>query len=188
MVLQATGTAISLQDLQTEFGGTNPIGMDEYYTNAVSAYTNGVVGLVATGTAISMDLFYGKAKVAVMKTVTLTTGTFSAPGSPGGWFSYNSPAITMPSDYKTLVSWDLTFYAYKNNTSYGWAYAGIGINGVGGVGVAGATYTAQSIVRYWTNQTTALPAANTSFTCYVSFYTYPNLSNCYFTLTIRYYA
>jgi hypothetical protein len=49
MALQTSG-AISLADIQTEFGGSNPIGLDEYY---------GVgVGIPASGT-LSIDDFYG---------------------------------------------------------------------------------------------------------------------------------
>jgi hypothetical protein len=50
MVLQSSG-AISLNDIQTEFGGTNPIGINEYYDAAD--------GVPASG-EISFDDFYGK--------------------------------------------------------------------------------------------------------------------------------
>jgi hypothetical protein len=50
MPLQSSG-AISLSQIQTEFGGSNPISLSEYY-NAAS-------GIPASGT-ISMNQFYGK--------------------------------------------------------------------------------------------------------------------------------
>jgi len=50
MVLQSSG-AISLNDIQTEFGGTNPIGINEYY--------NAADGVPASG-EISFGDFYGK--------------------------------------------------------------------------------------------------------------------------------
>jgi hypothetical protein len=50
MVLQSSG-AISLDDIQTEFGGTNPIGTSEYYGAAS--------GIPSSGT-ISFSQFYGK--------------------------------------------------------------------------------------------------------------------------------
>ena len=50
MTLQSSG-AISLADVQTEFGGSNPIGIDEYYGRAA--------GIPASGT-ISLNDFYGK--------------------------------------------------------------------------------------------------------------------------------
>jgi hypothetical protein len=61
MVLQSTG-AISLADLQTEFGGANPIDFSEYYLNATTGYTSGVSGIPNIGSAISLNQFYTKAK------------------------------------------------------------------------------------------------------------------------------
>jgi len=53
MTLQSSG-AISLADVQTEFGGSNPIGINEYYGVAS--------GVPASGT-ISLYDFYGKSAV-----------------------------------------------------------------------------------------------------------------------------
>jgi len=50
MTLQSSG-AISLANVQTEFGGSNPIGINEYYGRAA--------GIPASGT-ISLYDFYGK--------------------------------------------------------------------------------------------------------------------------------
>jgi hypothetical protein len=50
MTLQSSGP-ISLANVQTEFGGTNPIGINEYYGAAA--------GVPASGT-ISLNDFYGK--------------------------------------------------------------------------------------------------------------------------------
>ena len=50
MALQTSG-AISLNDIQTEFGGSNPISLSEYYGAAS--------GIPSSG-AISMNQFYGK--------------------------------------------------------------------------------------------------------------------------------
>jgi hypothetical protein len=57
MVLQSIGP-ISLSNIQTEFGGTNPIQMSEYYRG------NGLVQstqIPTSGTPISFSLFYGLA-------------------------------------------------------------------------------------------------------------------------------
>jgi hypothetical protein len=59
MVLQASG-AISLADIQTEFGGTNPISMDEYYVGGTYV-PSGTTVLPTSGT-IGMNSFYGRAK------------------------------------------------------------------------------------------------------------------------------
>ena len=60
MPTPSTGQAISFSDIQTEFGGTNPIGIDEYYQNAATTYTSGVAGIPNTGAIISLNMFYGK--------------------------------------------------------------------------------------------------------------------------------
>jgi hypothetical protein len=64
MALQSTG-AISLANIQTVFGGTNPISLSEYYANANPSYTSGVSGIPNIGSAISLSQFYGKAKPVV---------------------------------------------------------------------------------------------------------------------------
>ena len=45
MPTPVSGQPISLYDIQTEFGGRNHIGIDEYYQNAVPGYTLGVTGI-----------------------------------------------------------------------------------------------------------------------------------------------
>lgn len=44
MVLQSIGE-ISFSDLQTEFGGVNPIEIIEYYQNSSTGYTTNVSGI-----------------------------------------------------------------------------------------------------------------------------------------------
>jgi hypothetical protein len=60
MVLQASG-AISLADIQTEFGGTNPIGMNEYYTGGT--YVDSTATTIPTSGAINLNHFFGKSKI-----------------------------------------------------------------------------------------------------------------------------
>lgn len=59
MALQSSG-AISLSDIQTEFGGSNPISLSEYYRGG--AYTTGNNTGVPTSGQIQMDDFYGATK------------------------------------------------------------------------------------------------------------------------------
>lgn len=65
MTLQSSG-AISFSQLQTEFGGANPISMSEYYAGGanVPSSTSGVNGAVPTSGTISMSKFYGTSDVA----------------------------------------------------------------------------------------------------------------------------
>lgn len=60
MTLPSSGP-LSLTDIQTEFGGTNPIGMNEYYAGGglVPAGTSGTYGAVPSSGALSVQNFYG---------------------------------------------------------------------------------------------------------------------------------
>jgi hypothetical protein len=56
---------LSLTDIQTEFGGTNPIGLSEYYAGGglVPAGTTGTYGAVPSSGTISIQNFYGTANL-----------------------------------------------------------------------------------------------------------------------------
>ena len=56
MALQSSG-AISLSDIQTEFGGSNPISLSEYYRGG--AYVTSNNGNVPTSGVITLSNFYG---------------------------------------------------------------------------------------------------------------------------------
>ncbi len=60
MTLPTTG-ALSLNDIQTEFGGTNPISLSEYYAGGglVATGISGTNGAVPSSGAISISNFYG---------------------------------------------------------------------------------------------------------------------------------
>jgi hypothetical protein len=127
----------------------------------------------------------------LIKVFSVTTGLFSAPGISGQDTRYNAPAITLPSDFNNLQSWDLKFYAYKNYSNFGFAYPDIGIKNAAGTvlanyGISGGTHLAHSIERLITAKTNPLGSANDSLNCYLKIFTYGNLVNCYFVLTIRY--
>ena len=62
MVLATTGV-IKFSDIQTEFGGTNPIKLSEYYTDNASGYTAGITGIPSSGNTLNISVFRGKAKV-----------------------------------------------------------------------------------------------------------------------------
>ena len=62
MAIPASG-ALSLADIQTEFGGANPIGLNEYYAGGtyVPSGTSGTYGAVPSSGTISIQNFYGTA-------------------------------------------------------------------------------------------------------------------------------
>ena len=87
MALQTSG-AISLANVQTEFGGSNPISMSEYY--AGGSYVPSGTGSVATSSTITISSFYGTSNKAPAGSQTFTSsGTFTVP------IGYTSVTICM---------------------------------------------------------------------------------------------
>ena len=80
MPLQSSGS-ITFANIQTEFGGTNPIGINEYYLNGTSGYVtgSGAVGIPTSG-QISINQFYGKSKVVANTVPTAVATDFSYGG------------------------------------------------------------------------------------------------------------
>ena len=91
MALQASG-AISLTDIATEFGGTTPHSLSEYYSAAA--------GLPASG-AITFDDFYGLSSAITVTDVELLLVTLTICKHFPSW----EPAIQSP----TLTSMPLYF-------------------------------------------------------------------------------
>jgi hypothetical protein len=60
MALPASGT-ITLADIQTEFGGSNPIGLNEYYRNGAYVTANNTG--VPTSGQISVSNFYNTVRL-----------------------------------------------------------------------------------------------------------------------------
>jgi hypothetical protein len=69
MVLPTSGP-LSLNDIQGEFGGTNPISLSEYYAGGafVPAGTSGTNGPVPSSGTISISNFYGTSNVVISVT------------------------------------------------------------------------------------------------------------------------
>jgi hypothetical protein len=73
MALPLTGP-ISLTDIQTEFGGTNPVSLSEYYKGGTYVLSTDYAPNVPTSGTIKLSDFYGARKT------TLTTVTYTATG------------------------------------------------------------------------------------------------------------
>jgi hypothetical protein len=112
MVLQSTGV-ISLSNIQTEFGGINPISLSEYYQNNALGYTTGVTGIPNTGAAISISNFYGKAKP-VSSLYSFTNHTFTNAGATGR----TGPIISQVRSAYSAASWAQNA-SYLNMTMQG---------------------------------------------------------------------
>lgn len=79
MAIPSTG-AVSFGDIQTEFGGSNPIGLSEYYAGGayVPAGTTGTNGAVPSSGAICVNVFHGTSKPPPASQQAFTTaGTYS---------------------------------------------------------------------------------------------------------------
>lgn len=100
MALQTSG-AISLSDIQTEFGGSNPISLSEYYGAAS--------GIPASGT-ISLSNFYGA-----------SAGWTLTQGVSGSFYGYGTGVGSIsPSTLNgaNLITVGLSVITIKGSTSY----------------------------------------------------------------------
>jgi hypothetical protein len=112
MALQSSGE-ISFANIQTVFGGTNPISLSEYYANANTSYTAGVSGIPNIGSAISLNQFYGKAKP-VTSLYSFTTHTFTNAGATGR----TGPIISQVRSSYSSATWAQNA-SYLNMTTQG---------------------------------------------------------------------
>jgi hypothetical protein len=87
MPLPSSGP-LALTDIQTEFGGSNPISLSEYYAGGayVPAGTTGTYGAVPSSGAISIRNFYGTSNVVIAITnQTISAGVFSPDTAEAGY-------------------------------------------------------------------------------------------------------
>jgi len=107
MALPSSGT-ISLNDIQTEFGGTNPISMSEYYRGG-SFVTDNNTSVPTSGT-IDMGDFYGAVK---LFSFTISTDTqeanLSTLATAAGWNGTDPVSATISSGV----------YLWSDDTSVG---------------------------------------------------------------------
>jgi hypothetical protein len=89
MTLPTSGP-LTLSDIQTEFGGSNPISLSEYYAGGglVPPGTTGTNGAVPSSGTISISNFYGTSNIA--DTQTVTVGIFSTAGGFGTGYGFLS--------------------------------------------------------------------------------------------------
>jgi hypothetical protein len=113
MAIPASGP-LALTDIQTEFGGSNPIGLNEYYAGGsyVPAGTSGTYGAVPSSGAISIQNFYGTSNGYANWIITFTNGG-SASNNPIG----NCSAVDSSGNLY------LTGVAYDGDPTYsGWGW------------------------------------------------------------------
>jgi len=158
VALQTSGP-ISLGNVQTEFGGTNPIAMSEYYAGGanVPSGATGTNGAVPSSGTISVSKFYG-----TVKTAFSPAGGTSA-GSPQALSDFGtlSASVTISCTTSAVWTWSRTGDTNGSATvSSGGSATGITFN----LNTTGFTYrqseftvsaTSNGITRYWTITLTA---------------------------------
>jgi hypothetical protein len=152
MTLQSSG-AISLSQIQTEFGGSNPVSMSEYYAGGsfVPSGATGTNGAVPSSGTVSLSKFYGTVKTAF---------------SPAGGTSAGSPqALSDFGTFNASVTISCTTPAVWTWTRSGNTNANASVSSGGSateitfsLSTTGFTYrqseftvsaTSNGITRYW---------------------------------------
>ena len=77
MALPSSGV-LTLADIQTEFGGTNPISLSEYYRGGGLVPDSALNAAIPTSGAISVGDFYGATNVITLNFATTFTGTINS--------------------------------------------------------------------------------------------------------------
>lgn len=156
MAIPSSG-AVSFSTIQTEFGGSNPISLSEYYAGGsyVPAGTSGTNGAVPSSGAISVNKFYGTTKTVSGQQAYTTPGTYTWL-CPAGVTSVSVVAVG-GGGYSLYTSGGGGGLGYKNNytvvpgTSYlvvvgdvnqdSWFSSTGVVKGGGGSDSTGGTYT-----------------------------------------------
>ena len=97
MAIPSSG-ALALSAIQTEFGGSNPISMSEYYAGGsnVPSGTTGDSGSIPSSGAIAVSQFYGSTnRVAIALTISSTTQSYNIYSNRGGTYSAGNSDVTL---------------------------------------------------------------------------------------------
>lgn len=169
MTLQTSG-AITLAQIQTEFGGSNPISMSEYYAGGayVPSGTSGTNGAVPTSGQISFSQFYGTSNYLDLQTLTaVSVDSSTYYGDPIGDYDYFlnhgvTPGGGSISPGSTSIYSGATWLYMEWNYSYGVFASGQGV----GFTVYRPLASGSIPNSGWTTATITSPAAASSPTSF----------------------
>ena len=99
MPLQSSG-AISLSNVQSEFGGSNPIGINEYYRGGSNVPNSSTNSSIPTSGQISLSNFYGGTAASADNTFNFTMSI----GSAGGKYALNIIGANNGASYLNNIS------------------------------------------------------------------------------------
>lgn len=155
MALPSSGV-LTLNDIQTEFGGTNPIDLSEYYRGGGLVPNTALNAAIPTSGVISVSDFYGSANLLALNFATHGTGTNGASVSIG---TARSTRMVHLSGYAT------NGIAVSSGTIGGVTATVINTGGLSSNGQLGNTWQAYAKVP---TGTTATVSMNTAVTYYVA--------------------
>jgi hypothetical protein len=117
MTLPTSGP-LTLSDIQTEFGGSNPIGLGEYYAGGglVPAGTTGTNGAVPSSGAISLNSFYGTSNVRFFDNAFTQEVAYTSGGTP--LTGYYGDIYSITSDGSNYI-WVSGVYTVRNISGSG---------------------------------------------------------------------
>ena len=103
LAIPSTG-ACSLQTIQTEFGGTNPISMSEYYAGGAytPAGTKGNLGAIPTSGSISIGHFRGSSNIVTMPPAGSMPTFYRSSSTLSGTYTFNV-GISDPSPRRVVA-------------------------------------------------------------------------------------
>lgn len=153
MTLPSSGP-LTLADIQTEFGGVNPIGLDEYYANGglVPSGTTGTYGAVPSSGAISIQNFYGTTKVAFVPDGGTTAGTAVALDDQSQLYSSITISCTVPAVWNYVENYGTGSASIASGGTDTSIIFQVSTTPFGGFKFGNFTVnaTAGGITRYWT--------------------------------------
>jgi hypothetical protein len=157
-------TNLSFSGLQTEYGGSNPISMSEYYKGGsfVPSNQSSSYGTIPTSGAISLGVFRGTTKFTGLDFRTVTPGYIAAPKGGVAYYGYQfagQNGSISPTGNSTLSGHNVPIYHIRasevvNSTSYLEFYLNDSGNGTN------SGFTTMTIA----NTTTSLSFSRTSAT------------------------
>ena len=98
MAIPSAGSSLALSAIQTEYGGSNPIGMSEYYAGGdnVPSGTAGDAGNIPSSGSIAFSQFYGSQnRIPIALTISSTTQSYNIFANRGGSYSAGISDVTL---------------------------------------------------------------------------------------------
>ena len=98
MAIPSAGSSLAFSAIQTEFGGSNPISLSEYYAGGdnVPSGTSGDAGSIPSSGTIAVSQFYGSTnRVAIALTISSTTQSYNIFSNRGGTYSAGISDVTL---------------------------------------------------------------------------------------------